>query len=52
MLGQLLMAYLSESEVDRLLQTHPLTPVTRKSITDPDVFKELGDPAKAKPVEA
>jgi IclR family KDG regulon transcriptional repressor len=40
MLGQLLMAYLSESEVDRILQKHPLTPVTRKSITDPKVFKK------------
>jgi DNA-binding IclR family transcriptional regulator len=40
MLGQLLMAYLSENEVDRLLEKHPLTLITRKSITDPKVFKE------------
>ncbi|MEW6663917.1 MAG: IclR family transcriptional regulator [Thermodesulfobacteriota bacterium] len=40
MFGQLLMAYLPESEVDRLLRRHPLTLVTRKSITDLDVFKE------------
>jgi DNA-binding IclR family transcriptional regulator len=40
MLGQLLMAYLSESEVDRLLKKHPLTLVTKKSITDLKVFKK------------
>jgi IclR family KDG regulon transcriptional repressor len=40
MLGHVLMAYLSESEVDRLLEKYPLTPFTRKSTTDPRVFKE------------
>jgi IclR family KDG regulon transcriptional repressor len=40
MLGQVLMAYLPESEVDRLLEKYPLTPFTRKSITDPGVFKK------------
>lgn len=40
MLGQLLMAYLSESEVDRLLGKYPLIAFTNKSITDPKVFKK------------
>jgi IclR family KDG regulon transcriptional repressor len=40
MLGQVLMAYLSESEVDRLLGKHPLTPLTKKSIINPGAFKK------------
>ncbi len=40
MLGQLLMAYLPESEVDRLLKKTPLAPLARKSITDKDEFKK------------
>jgi IclR family transcriptional regulator, KDG regulon repressor len=40
MLGQVLMAYLPESEVDRLLGIYPLTAFTSKSITDPKVFKK------------
>jgi len=39
MLGQLLMAYLPEREVDRLLQKQPLTPFTRKSFTHVKEFK-------------
>jgi DNA-binding IclR family transcriptional regulator len=39
MLGQVLMAYLSKTEVDRLLGRYPLTAFTRKSITDPRAFK-------------
>jgi IclR family transcriptional regulator, KDG regulon repressor len=40
MLGQLLMAFLPESEVDRLLRKIPLAPLTKKSITDVTEFKE------------
>jgi IclR family KDG regulon transcriptional repressor len=40
MLGQVLMAYLSESEVDRLLVKYPLIAFTAKSITDPKAFKK------------
>jgi IclR family KDG regulon transcriptional repressor len=40
MLGQVLMAYLSESEVDGLLEKYPLIAFTGKSITDPKVFKK------------
>jgi IclR family transcriptional regulator, KDG regulon repressor len=40
MLGPLLMAYLPEAEVDRLLNVHPLTPAARNSITSVDKFKE------------
>lgn len=40
MLGQVLMAYLSESEVDRVLGKHPLAPFTRKSITHLKDFKK------------
>jgi DNA-binding IclR family transcriptional regulator len=39
-IGQLLMAYLPESEVDRLLEKSPLQPLTKKSITSPEGFKE------------
>jgi len=39
MLGQTLMAFLPDSEVDRLLQKSPLTPVTKKSITNEKEFK-------------
>ena len=40
MLGQLLMAFLPESEVDRLLKKKPLSALTKKSITDTDAFKQ------------
>jgi len=40
MLGQLLMAYLSDSEVDQLLTQSPLIPFTKKSITDVKEFKQ------------
>ena len=40
MFGQLLMAYLPDEEVDRILARHPLTALTRKSITDPFEFRE------------
>jgi IclR family KDG regulon transcriptional repressor len=40
MFGQLLMAYLTESEVDRILKKHPLTSITRKSITDLKAFRQ------------
>jgi IclR family transcriptional regulator, KDG regulon repressor len=40
MLGQLLMAYLPEHEVDRLLTKSPLAPLTKKSITDKPKFKK------------
>lgn len=40
MLGQLLMAYIPEGEVDRLLKKSPLQPFTQKSITDPETFRE------------
>lgn len=39
MLGQLLMAYLPESEVDRILKKKPLVSFTKKSITDIETFK-------------
>ena len=39
MFGQLLMAYLSEEEVDRILGKSPLIAYTRKSITDKTEFK-------------
>ena len=39
MLGQLLMAFLPESEVDRLLKITPLAALTKKSITDKAEFK-------------
>jgi DNA-binding IclR family transcriptional regulator len=38
MLGPLLMAYLPDEEVDRLLQKYPLAATTRKSITNKDEF--------------
>jgi IclR family transcriptional regulator, KDG regulon repressor len=40
MFGQLLLAFLPEDEVDRILARHPLTSVTRKSISDPIEFRE------------
>lgn len=40
MLGLVLMAYLPESEVDRLLQKHPLVGTTKKSITKKAVYME------------
>jgi IclR family KDG regulon transcriptional repressor len=40
MFGQLLMAYLPDGEVDRVLAKHPLTALTRRSITDPFEFRE------------
>jgi len=40
MLGQLLMAYLPESEVDRLLKKIPLVFLTKRSITDVAEFKK------------
>jgi DNA-binding IclR family transcriptional regulator len=40
MFGQIFMAHLPEPEVDRILEKHPLAAVTRKSITDPALFKE------------
>jgi len=39
MFGLLLMAYLDDDEVERLLKKYPLTAVTGKSITDPVKFK-------------
>lgn len=39
-LGQLLMAYLTEGEVERLLSKSPLQRYTQKSITDPEAFRE------------
>jgi IclR family transcriptional regulator, KDG regulon repressor len=39
MLGQVLMAFLSDTEVDKLLKASPLLPLTHKSITDPMLFK-------------
>lgn len=40
MIGQTLMAFLTDSEVNRLLQKIPLTPATKKSITNEKEFKE------------
>jgi len=40
MFGQLLLAYLPDGEVDRILAKHPLAALTRKSITDPFEFRE------------
>jgi IclR family KDG regulon transcriptional repressor len=40
MFGQLLMAFLSDQEVDRILKRNPLKPITRKSITAKKEFKE------------
>jgi len=40
MLGQTLMAYSPPSEIERLLNIHPLQPYTSQSITDPDIFKK------------
>jgi DNA-binding IclR family transcriptional regulator len=40
MLGQLLMAFLPESEVDELLKKKPLAALTKKSITDIAAFKQ------------
>jgi DNA-binding IclR family transcriptional regulator len=40
MFGQLLMAFLPDNEVDRVLKKNPLKPITRKSITAKEEFKE------------
>ncbi|OPY61259.1 MAG: HTH-type transcriptional regulator YiaJ [Syntrophorhabdaceae bacterium PtaU1.Bin034] len=40
MLGQVLMAFLPDIEVNRILLRKPLTASTRKSITDEDRFRE------------
>ncbi len=40
MLGQILVAYLPESEVNRLLKKTPLRPFTRRSITNQIVFRK------------
>jgi IclR family transcriptional regulator, KDG regulon repressor len=40
MLGQLLMAFLPENEVNRILKKNPLAPLTKKSITDETEFKK------------
>ena len=40
MLGQVLMAFLPESDVDRLLEANPLKPLTEKTLTDPQLFRE------------
>ncbi len=39
MLGQILMAYLPDSEVDRLLKRTPLKPLTKRSLTNKKQFK-------------
>jgi DNA-binding IclR family transcriptional regulator len=39
-LGQVLMAFLPEDEMDRLLKAEPLRPLTAKTITDSQLFKE------------
>jgi|GEM_PF-486397 len=43
MFGLLFMAYLSDEEVERLLNKYPLGALTAKSITDPAKFKEKLD---------
>jgi IclR family transcriptional regulator, KDG regulon repressor len=40
-LGPVLMAYLPESEIGRMLDKYPLTAVTKKSLTDEAEFMEL-----------
>ena len=40
MLGSILMAYLTEKEIDDLLAKHPLTPTARKSFTRNEQYKE------------
>ena len=40
MLGQLLMAFLPDEEVDRVLKNNPLKPITKKSITTKKEFKK------------
>ncbi len=40
MLGQTLLAYLPEDELDELLERHPLQALTKKSVTDTGRFKE------------
>jgi IclR family KDG regulon transcriptional repressor len=40
MFGQLLMAFLTDEEVDRVLEKHPLKAITRKSIIAKEEFKE------------
>jgi IclR family transcriptional regulator, KDG regulon repressor len=39
MFGQLFMAFLPDTEVDRILKTNPLQPSTKKSITTKKLFK-------------
>ena len=40
MLGSVLMAYLPDSEIERLLERNPLTATTKKSITKKEKYKE------------
>ena len=40
MLGMTLMAFLEPAEADRLLRESPLSAYTRKSITDPELFRQ------------
>jgi IclR family transcriptional regulator, KDG regulon repressor len=40
MLGLVLMAYLPDSEVERLVRKYPLTALTKRSITSKDEYKE------------
>lgn len=40
MLGQILMAYLPDSEVNRILEKNPLTASTKKSLTNTEEFKK------------
>jgi IclR family transcriptional regulator, KDG regulon repressor len=40
MLGLVIMAHLPDSEVDRLLQKHPLTRLTKKTITTKEEYKK------------
>ncbi len=40
MFGQLLMAFLPDTEVDRILKKNPLQPLTKKSIVKKETFKE------------
>ena len=40
MLGQILMAFSPPSEINRLLEIHPLQPYTSQTITDPAMFRK------------
>ncbi|OPX95957.1 MAG: HTH-type transcriptional regulator KipR [Syntrophorhabdus sp. PtaB.Bin006] len=55
MLGPVLMAYLPDEEIERLLEKSPLIPVTKKSITQKDKFikwlHQVGDQGFAIDVE-